>query len=173
MERKQGIIDFILTRPRLSVLTGVLLIFLGILFSGLPTMIASLRWSTAEGIITSHQFQGKTFREYDGDAYKEVHVFIRYEYTVDAVTYMSQSINAFDLPFYPPEVAARYPVDKKVTVYYDPKNPAEAVLEPGFVDVLKAFDVFSYLFFGAGIYFIHHGISGRKKAAIRFHHQYK
>jgi hypothetical protein len=60
---------------------------------------------------------------------------------------------------YPRSYASKYPVGKDVTVYYNPKDPSEAVLEPGFVDTFKAFDVFSYIFFGVGIYYIYRGIS--------------
>ena len=34
-------------------------------------------------------------------------------------------------------VIASYPVGKTVSVYYDPKHPEVAVLEPGLVDELK------------------------------------
>ena len=133
---------------------GLMLILAGILFSDLPKMIATLGWPTTDGMITFHRFQGKRFEEYDGDFYDEFYVIIRYEYTVDGISYTSRKISAHDLPFYLPEASEQYPIGKEVIVYYDPSNPADAVLEPGFVDVFKAFDVFSWLFFGAGIYFI-------------------
>jgi hypothetical protein len=164
MQQKPDLFDFIIERPCLSIITGLLLILLGILVSALPKMAASLRWETTSGIITSHKVQVKRFREYDGDVYEEIHISIRYEYIVDKTTYTSQSINAINMPFYPPEIAERYPDDKEVIVYYNPKNPAKALLEPGFVDAYKAFNVFSYLFFGAGIYFINRGISKIKNS---------
>jgi hypothetical protein len=102
---------------------------------------------------------GQRFQEYDGDYYTHLDAYIRYEYAVDGVSYSSLSINSIDSPFYPKDVADRYPVGMDVDVYYNPKDPAEAVLEPGFVDVLKAFEFFSYLFFAVGFYFIYVGIS--------------
>jgi hypothetical protein len=164
MQQKQDIFDFIIERPRLSIITGLFFILMGILVSDLPKMAASLQWDTTEGTVVSHQIQAKRFREYDGDVYEEINVFIHYEYTVGGITFTSQSINARNILFYPPEIAEQYPVHKKVIVYYNPKDPAEALLEPGFVDVLKAFNVFSFLIFCTGIYFIFIGISGSKKS---------
>lgn len=161
MQKKQDIFGFIRGRSLLSVIMGGLLILVGILFSDLPTMIASLGWSTTEGTITSHRFQGAKFKEYDGDFHEEIYVFIHYEYAVDGLVYSARSINAISRPFYlyPEIFADRYPIGKEVIVYYNSKDPSEAVLEPGFVDVFMAFDVFSYLIFGAGIYFVFLGSS--------------
>ena len=69
-----------------------------------------------------------------------------------------------DSPNYPASVASRYPVGKDVVVYYNPKDPADAVLEPGYVGLFKPFDVFSYLIFGVGLYFIYLGILEIKKS---------
>ena len=154
MSRKEYLLDRILASPRLSIITGALLIWMGFLVSALPKMIATLGWQPTSGVITYQQIQKKRFPEYDGDFYEEIQVHLRYEYTVNGTLYTSGSVNAINIPFYPPEVAEQYPVDTAVTVYYNPRDPAEAVLEPGFVDVFKAFDVFSFLFFAAGIYFI-------------------
>ena len=142
MQRKPNLFDFIIDRPRLSIITGILLIVAGILVSDLPKMIATLGWSTTSGTITSHHIQKVRIKEYDGDFYEEIHVYIRYEYAVNGTTYETNSINTRNLPFYPPETAENYPLDKEVTVYYNPKQPSKAVLEPGFVDVFKAFNIF-------------------------------
>ena len=76
MQQKPDLFDFIIERPCLSIITGLLLILLGILVSALPKMAASLRWETTSGIITSHKVQVKRFREYDGDVYEEIHISI-------------------------------------------------------------------------------------------------
>lgn len=163
MSKKQYLFDYIIERPRLSTIVGVLLIFTGFLVSDLPKMVSTLTWSETSGTIILNQTQKIKIKEYGGDFYEETHVYIRYEYVVDGTRYETNSLNTQNLPFYPPEVALQYPVDKIVAVYYNPSDPAEAVLEPGFVDVFKAFDVFSFIFFAAGIYFIRAGILKRKE----------
>jgi hypothetical protein len=72
-----------------------------------------------------------------------------------------------DFDLYPADYADRYPVGKEVIVYYNPKKPADAILEPGFVYVHKAFDVYSYLTIALGIYFIHLGSSKIRDNKIR------
>lgn len=132
-------------------------------------MIASQGWPSTDGTILYQRLVGQKFKEYDGDFYTNTEVYIRYQYSVDGVPYTSLSINSIDTPFnrYPSSYSSRYPVGKDVIVYYNPKNPSEAVLEPGFVSVFKAFDVFSYLIFGAGLYFFFLGISRIKEIRDR------
>ena len=166
-QRKPDLFDFIIERPRLSIITGLLLILMGLLISDLLKMAATLGWPATSGTITSLQTQKKRFREYDGDFYEEIQVHLRYEYTVNGITYTSGAVNAINLPFYPPEIAEKYPEKEDVTVYYSPKDPAKAVLERGFVNVFKAFDVFSFIFFAAAIYFIRAGSLERKKREWR------
>jgi len=163
MQRKPNLFEYIIERPRLSIVTGTLLILIGFLVSDLPKMISTLGWPTTSGTIISRQIQSIRLQEYDGDFYEEIHISIRYEYAVDETRYESWSIDARDLAYYPPEIAEKYPVDKKVIVYYNPKEPIESVLEPGVVNIFKAFDVFSYLFFFGGAYFIYAGIRKQKE----------
>ena len=163
MQKKLNAFEFIHGKPFLSLIIGGVVYIIGILFSDIPTMIVSQGWPMTGGIITTHQFMGQKFKEYDGDFYINVDVYIHYQYSVNNISYSSRSINSIDTPFYPKSFASRYPIGKDVTVYYNPKDPSEAVLEPGFVDVFKAFDVFSFLIFGVGTYYIFLGISGIKK----------
>ncbi len=150
---------YIRSKPLLNLVIGGVAIVIGVLFSDIPKMIVSQRWPTTEGMIVSHQFRGQKYKEYDGDFYINIEVHIRYQYAVNDISYTSRSINSIDTPLnlYPKNYASQYPVGKNVLVYYNPEDPSEAVLEPGFVEVFKAFDIFSYLFFGAGIYFIGSG----------------
>ncbi|MCP4140204.1 MAG: DUF3592 domain-containing protein [Chloroflexi bacterium] len=165
MKKKLNVFKLIQSKPFLHLITGSVIFLLGILISDIPTMVLSQGWPTTEGKIISHKFQGQKFKEYGGGFYTKIDVFIHYEYSIEEISYTSKAINSIDIPFYlyPESYADRYPIGKDVIVYYNPKDPAEALLEPGFVDVHKAFDVFSYLFFGAGIYFINRGISKIKK----------
>jgi hypothetical protein len=162
MQKKLNILEYVRGKPLLSLIMGGVIFIMGILISDIPTMIVSRRWPTTEGTIISNRLVGQKFKEYDGDFYTHIDVYIRYEYSVNKIPYSSMSVNAIDSPFYPSHIADRYPVGKDVIVYYNPKDPFDAVLEPGFDNIFKAFDVFSFLLFGAGIYFIFLGISGIK-----------
>jgi hypothetical protein len=59
--------------------------------------------------------------------------FVTYTYDVDGKTYKEGSISPGDLTIADTEnaekVVARYPRGSVVTVYYNPKNPSQAVLE--------------------------------------------
>ena len=61
---------------------------------------------------------------------------IRYSYIVSNRTFAGSQVGFGDYSStdssHAEQVTARYPVEQPVTVYYDPKNPAQAVLEPGF-----------------------------------------
>jgi len=132
-------------------------------------MSVSRGWPTSDGTIIYHKFVGQKFKEYNGEFYTRTDVYIRYQYSVNGISYTSLSIDSIDSPFYlyPSSYASQYPVGKDVIVYYNPNNPSDAVLEPGFVRLFKAFDVYSYLIFGAGIYYIFLGIARIKETRNR------
>jgi hypothetical protein len=133
-------------------------------------MIVSPGWPTTEGTIVSNRMVGfniklydETFYTDDGTDYTNYEVYLRYQYVVNGSSYSSTAVNAIDALYYPASLASRYPVGNDVIVYYNPQDPGEAVLEPGIVDVAQAFDMFSYLLFGTGIYFIYLSIASLKK----------
>jgi len=147
------VIDFFRVRPLLSLLTGGVFFF-GILLSDIPTMIVSPGWPTTTGSIISRRYVGQKYKEYDGDYYTNIDGYIRYQYSVDDEQYTSNGVNSVDTPFYPHDIVVHYPEGKDVIVYYNPNDPSEAVLEPGIVLSLKAFDIDSEILVGAGIYFM-------------------
>jgi len=167
MHKKLNVFEYIRDKPLLSLITGAVIFVIGILFSDIPTMIVSQGWPSTDGTIISNRIVGQKIKQYDGTYYTNFDVYIRYQYSVNGVSYTSRSVNSIDSPSYPYSYASRYPFGKDVTVYYNPKDPSKAVLEPGFVDIFKTFDVFSYLIFGAGLYFIFLGISRIKKIRDR------
>ena len=167
MSKKWDVFEIFMSKPRLAILIGVLVFILGILISDLPTMIASPGWPTTEGKIITRTLGGVRFEEYDGDFYTKIEAFIRYQFTVNDVTYISTSINATDTLYHPYDVAVQYPEGKVVTVYYNPRNPYQSVLEPGFVGFFQLFDIYSYLLFALTIYLFHLGISRQKYLKIR------
>ncbi len=107
---------------------GAALIFgLALLLFGSLALIKSLaaqRWHTTSGtIITSEVVEGF-------DTVAEPRIVYRYEvnghvYTADRITFMWIMYGSRAA-----RVATSYRVGQGVTVYYDPKNPARAVLDP-------------------------------------------
>jgi hypothetical protein len=167
MQRKRNAFEFIRWEPVLNLVAGGVLIVVAILFSDIPKMIASQGWPTTDGTILYHKFVGVKFKEYDGGFYTRTDVYIRYEYSVAGISYTSLSINSIDTPSNPVSYASRFPVGEAVIVYYNPKNPSDAVLEPGFVNIFKAFGGLSFYLLVVGACFIFFGILLNKKARNR------
>lgn len=154
---------------------GISLFILGILFSNIPTMIASQDWSSTEGTITSRRLLGQKFEEYDGDYYTHIEGFIRYQYTVNGISYSSTMVNSIRSLYYPYETALKYPEGKDVIVYYNPRKPEKAVLEPGWILSSKALGFFPSLIIVAGLYSMARGASSsinRKQITSNFPHKY-
>ena len=140
--------------PLYTLAVGISLMIVGVLFSNIPTMIASQNWPSTEGKIASRRLLAQKFKEYDGDYYTNIEGIIRFEYTVDGTTYSSRAVDSLDSLFYPHETALRYPEGKDVLVYYNPRNPAKSVLEPGWVISPEALGFFPSLIMIAGLYLI-------------------
>ncbi len=165
MSKNLDVFEIIRRQPYLNLIIGGMIFIVVILISDIPKMIVSQGWPSVRGTILYQRFIGNKFKEYDGDYYTNIEVNIRYEYSVNDISYTSLTINSIDTPLnrYPSSYAIRYPVGSKVTVYYDPQNPSDAVLEPGFVDIYRAFDIYCYIVFGVGVNFIYLGISRFKE----------
>lgn len=159
--------EFVRRRPVASLTLGAAMLVIGIMISDLPRMMVSPEWPTTDGLVVSRRLMAHRIKEYDGDFYTEINTFVRYEYAVDGVHYTSMSINAIDTNYYPYSIGKQYTAGKDVVVDYNPNDPSESVLEPGIVGIFKAFDVYCYLIFGAGIYLIFEGISSIKASGDR------
>lgn len=83
-------------------------------------------WPTAEGtIIVSEVTRSSRYVPH-----------IVYTYTIDTLDYSSEKIGLTNYAQYKRESDAKveankYPVNSKVTVYYNPNNAEEAILKPG------------------------------------------
>ena len=82
--------------------------------------LAAESWPTVEGqVVLSRRHQGRTrLRDFE------------YRYTVDGTEYASHRAAFVRVPYVDPLHAA-YPSGSRVTVHYDPGDPARAVIEPG------------------------------------------
>jgi hypothetical protein len=95
----------------------------------------SLHWPTVQGKIVASQITTDVSRDSDGDESTVHGADIRYRYSVDGVAHESKTVQwAGDFKSsgtsWQGKRVAKYPVGAGVTVYYDPRNPAVAVLEP-------------------------------------------
>lgn len=125
-------LQFVLTRRILLWLLGVLL---GFSLACLPQYLRikkSAQWPSVPGVITTSFIQPGTCKNIPC-----FHGEIGYRYCVGNREYTG---NAFDLgrSHWAAREAwqrqlDRYPVGKSVSVYYEPGDPAQAVLEPGLV----------------------------------------
>ena len=116
------------TRPRYGLarvlaLTGVALFLFGAFY--LYQGISSMQWPAAEGrIVYSHARGGR-----------HPETLLWYEYYVEKRRYLASNYrNGGNVtPFLDVAEAAtnRYPVGRAVRVYYNPRNPQTALLEPG------------------------------------------
>jgi hypothetical protein len=163
------IFQSIVVHSLLRFAAGVVIVLIGMLISDIPTMLMSPHWPVTDGSIQKSRLVGTSVRGWDGEFFFETKAFIGYQYTVDGVEYSASRVNPIDTPFhqYQRSYTDRYPIGKEVVVYYNPRDPSDAVLEPGFVDVLKAFDIFSWILFGTGIYFVLTAILEMRKRNLR------
>ncbi len=91
---------------------------------------ASEAWPTVEGRVVRSDID-EQFDE-EGDSYVPQ---IDYEYTVDGLEYENDRVrfgqNSYSSRRRAEEETGRYPVGRRVEVYYEPGNPENSVLEPG------------------------------------------
>ncbi|MCU0514995.1 MAG: DUF3592 domain-containing protein [Anaerolineae bacterium] len=105
----------------------VVLVLLLVMWRGRRRAQATQTWASAGGRILSAQIEMKR-----GQRGYTPYPAIVYEYAVDGRTYHSTRINAgltMGGTFIAQQTLDRYPPGSPVTVYYNPANPAEAVLE--------------------------------------------
>ncbi len=102
-------------------------------YSWITNGLESNNWQSVEGAIISSQFiSGRTSENkpfYSAE--------ILYEYYIDNVKYLSNSItsggqSSSNNPNYAQKIVRKYSEGDKINVYYNPQNPEQSVLEPGF-----------------------------------------
>src|SRR5262245_39046442 len=99
--------------------------------------------------------EGTVTRSTVDDSRREIRPHVVYTYTVAGTPYTSSQIS-FDLFDKPggqgrvESIVARYPVGQNVTVYYDPNEPATALLEPAVYSHFLLPLLFGALFFFGG-----------------------
>jgi hypothetical protein len=108
---------------------------------------ASADWPNVRGQVLSSDVRVSSDSE-GGDSYVPQ---VEYSYLVNDVEYRDDTIkfgeNSYGRRRTAEEIANRYPVGQSVSVYYNPAEPDEAVLEPGVT-------AGSYLVLGMGAFFL-------------------
>jgi len=99
----------------------------------------TLRWSSTSGVVVHSQLrrEGSGLRvdiqsdRQDNGIRQGEYLDLRYRYEVDGIRHEGAQVTRDQTRLGKPdrEWAQRYPVGRKVTVRYNPSNPAEAVLE--------------------------------------------
>jgi hypothetical protein len=115
--------------------------FLFVSIQYLKRALASQNWRSTRGWVTSSRAVDTVdYTGADGDPVPD----IRYNYIVGGNTHIGKRISFGKIGI---DKVARYPVNRNVVVYYDPKDPDQSVLEPGISAVI-------YLPLWAGIFFV-------------------
>lgn len=122
-------------------------------FHFLPEVIQSSRWPSAEGkIITS-----KKITRSSSPTLSTSYPKVEYTYSVDGVEYKANRfrLGVQDITDTRPEwvqgTLDKYPVDKEVKVFFNPRNPAKAVLERGLNICVFGFTLLGTLFYLIGL----------------------
>lgn len=112
-----------------------LVVGLGVLLWGITgsqTAIASQQWPSVPGQVTASRVTSST----DSEGATLYGAEITYTYTINDRAFASTQVSFGDYTSsdtdHAEDLTSRYPAERSVTVYYDPQNPARAVLEPGF-----------------------------------------
>lgn len=125
------VLRWLLLLPLLFVVAGGVMSFLGV--RQLMRAQASTSWPTVTGVVTIAELGKQVGNERDTSTTYSTD--ISYDYVAKDRSYVNSAINFADVNSSDPSAARRilkrYPVGKQVTVYYNPADPQNAVLEPG------------------------------------------
>jgi len=118
-------------------------------YSVLQNAKASAEWPTEKGIITVSEVIKHESTTGTGTNKRRTVTYnakIHFKYSVKGKRYTSNNVTFGQSTKGAGEIVNRYPIGKKVKVFYNPQDLKVAVLEPGV-------SMSSYLFLGFGIFF--------------------
>lgn len=141
-----------------SLSMGLMLLIAGFMVTyllGLPLIEqakASENWPTTKGVVLQSVVASPRSNTSSDSSYEAV---VAYRYQVEGQDYECGTVRlGIDIATSDRGLAQntvqKYPVDKQVLVFYDPKNPAAAVLEPGVFKNTKFFFELGWLLMGPG-----------------------
>ena len=112
---------------------GIAFVLIG--YNSMQKAKAAKAWPTVEGRITASEVDSYWKRDRDSGSQRMHQAKIAYEYTVDGENYESTKISFMNtsssMRSQAQAVVKKYPAGGTATIYYNPLNPQEAVLEPG------------------------------------------
>ncbi len=139
--------------PLLFVITGAVILFFGV--RQMQRASASQTWPSVPGVVTVAEL-GKQIGNDENDS-TSYRADISYDYVVDDASYINGAIQFGQVSSSDPSVARailkRYAVGQAVEVYYNPANPAQAVLEPGMRGATWFLPIFGSIFLLVGFVF--------------------
>ena len=120
--------------------------------------VRSKSWPNVSGKITKLQVS-KVRRSRTGVLIDHYRVVIQYEYVVDEILYKSQALSIPDQIWQilnrglrskrvAKQLQTKYPINQSVKVYYNPRNPKQAILEPVIADTNFILIFVSFLVIG-------------------------
>ena len=129
-----------------------------LLVRGLILGIKSKSWPNVFGRITQSQVS-KVKRSQTGSILDHYRVVIQYEYVIDDMAYKSQTLSVPDQTWQTlnrglrskqvaKQLQSKYPVNQSVKVYFNPRNPRQAILEPMIANMNFILIFVSYLVMG-------------------------
>ena len=140
-------------------IVALILIIIGFVISGLTLFaiinsFSSKKWMTTNGKIINSEIYKQSFT---GEADVTYRPSIAFEYLVNGEKFISDRL------YYGVKIMSsgnwinsrklieKYPVDKEVTVYYNPNKPKISVIEPGLHFDLGGIFIFSICFIALGL----------------------
>ena len=113
-----------------------------IMVSDIAADLGTGDWEPVDGIVTNSYVSSSSDSE-GGTTYC---LHVSYEYVVDGISYDGDRVSyssEHSCNSWSQNADDDYPEGEEITVYYDPSNPSESVLEPG----LSGVDCFTCCFF--------------------------
>jgi hypothetical protein len=129
-----GFLDYRLEKiagGMLFVVAGIAFAFIG--YTSYQSGMESKNWPVANGSVIQSKIEKRTETTGTGTSKRKVvksYAVVKYTYAVGNRDYQSSRIT-FGQSKDAYKTVSRYPKGKNIQVYYDPENPAQAVLEPG------------------------------------------
>lgn len=167
MNNKIGLIVFFM----IFLMVGIAFVSFGV--SLLQQGIASQSWYPTDGkIITSNiETHEETHHSDHGTTHSTTYgANIVYQYTVNGINYSSNKVSLGDYSSsdanHAQQIVNRYPVGESVTVYYNPENPSDAVLERGTTEFPYIIIIFGLMPIIVGTVVLYFMLIRKKKGKI-------